>query len=245
MKRTRWLTPEEYTALREAAAPHLRPLVIFLAGTGARLSEALGLQWADVNLRLGTALLRDTKNGRDRQVELLPAVVAAMASITYPVRQEDRTLVEVAERTGSVFRTSAGRPYAETGGLWGGQIATAWAGACRRARLPGSWREGKPRRIQERLVVKGKVVTRIKEVRDRWWQPDDVSPHTLRHTWATWHYAVHRDLLRLKHEGDWSSVGLVERYAKLAPSAAVPAILVSWGAASADAANLGQLRSAI
>lgn len=93
--------------------------------------------------------------------------------------------------------------------------------------------------------MKGKVVTRIKEVRDRWWQPDDVSPHTLRHTWATWHYAVHRDLLRLKHEGDWSSVGLVERYAKLAPSAAVPAILVSWGAASADAANLGQLRSAI
>lgn len=37
--------------------------------------------------------------------------------------------------------------------------------------------------------------------------------HVLRHTFATWHYAVHRDLLRLRDEGGWASVGIVERYA--------------------------------
>jgi integrase len=45
----------------------------------------------------------------------------------------------------------------------------------------------------------------------------DLTPHDLRHTWATWHYAVHRDLLLLKVEGGWSSVTLVERYAHLMP----------------------------
>ena len=45
----------------------------------------------------------------------------------------------------------------------------------------------------------------------------ELTPHDLRHTWASWHYAVHRDLLALKFEGGWSSVGLVERYAHLLP----------------------------
>jgi integrase len=45
-----------------------------------------------------------------------------------------------------------------------------------------------------------------------------------RHSWATWHYAQHRDLLMLKHDGGWSSVELVERYAHLCPSSYLPAI---------------------
>lgn len=43
------------------------------------------------------------------------------------------------------------------------------------------------------------------------------TPHDLRHTWATWHYALHRDLLLLKVEGGWQSITLVERYAHLMP----------------------------
>ena len=45
-----------------------------------------------------------------------------------------------------------------------------------------------------------------------------LSPHDLRHTWASWYYALHRDLLALKIEGGWSSVALVERYAHLLPA---------------------------
>lgn len=41
--------------------------------------------------------------------------------------------------------------------------------------------------------------------------------HSTRHTFATWHYALHRDPMLLKHEGGWASLNLVERYAHLIP----------------------------
>lgn len=41
----------------------------------------------------------------------------------------------------------------------------------------------------------------------------DVSPHDLRHTWATWHYAANRDLTALQRLGGWKSVQMVLRYA--------------------------------
>lgn len=40
-----------------------------------------------------------------------------------------------------------------------------------------------------------------------------VSPHTLRHTWATWFYQEHRDLARLMELGGWKSLKMVQRYA--------------------------------
>jgi hypothetical protein len=52
--------------------------------------------------------------------------------------------------------------------------------------------------------------------RDATWLPSvdrldpELTPHDLRHTWASWHYALNRDLLALKIEGGWSSVALVE-----------------------------------
>jgi integrase len=48
--RTLYLLPAEVEKLLAAAAPHLRPLLVFLAGTGARVSEATGLDWRDVDL---------------------------------------------------------------------------------------------------------------------------------------------------------------------------------------------------
>src|SRR5215468_7242807 len=48
--RVRWLTFEEAERLLDACAEHLRPLVMFLLGTGARLSEALYLDWRELDL---------------------------------------------------------------------------------------------------------------------------------------------------------------------------------------------------
>lgn len=219
-KRTRWLTPAEFIALRDEAAPHLRPLVVFLACTGARLGEALGLDWADVDLTHGRATLRDVKSKhgtvRDRILDLPPAAVAAMAVMIYPaldphgrvMKDRDGRRIMVASREGRVFRTDEGGAYpdSETGG---GQVRTAWATACRRAGFAGSWQG--------------------REDGARWWTPADVTPHVLRHTWASWRYAMHKDLLRLKEEGDWSSVSLCERYAKLVPAGMLPGILEAWG----------------
>lgn len=183
--RTEWLTPAEADRLIGAAATHLRPLLTFLAATGARVGEALALDWQDVDLAHARAVLRDTKNGRDRAVDLCPRALGALAAL--------------AHRDGAVFRTNRGRPYAvkETGG---GQIKTGWARALRAAKI------GKP-----------------------------VSPHALRHTWASWHYALHRDLLLLKRDGDWSGVALCERYAHLVP-AKMDAAIRAWRAAFAPAA---------
>lgn len=41
----------------------------------------------------------------------------------------------------------------------------------------------------------------------------DFTPHDCRHTWATWHYAVNRDIGALQKLGGWRSVAMVMRYA--------------------------------
>lgn len=41
----------------------------------------------------------------------------------------------------------------------------------------------------------------------------DLRPHDLRHTWATWHYQVNRDLGALQKLGGWKTLSMVMRYA--------------------------------
>jgi integrase len=116
--RVRWITFEEAERLLDACAEHLRPLVMFLLGTGARLSEALYLEWREVDLVAGHVTFLDTKNGEHRGVPLHSRVVASLRALRH--------------RQGRVFRTNAGLPYAEKES-GGGQIKTAFRGACWRA----------------------------------------------------------------------------------------------------------------
>lgn len=53
--------------------------------------------------------------------------------------------------------------------------------------------------------------------------------HDLRHAWASWHYALHRDLLKLKQEGGWATTSQCERYAHLMPAGQEAAIRRVWG----------------
>jgi integrase len=199
---TPFLTPREAMALLEAASPHLKPLLIYLLGTGARVSEALYLDWSTVDLRAGHARFM-TKNGSERIASLPPAVVEALANLPH--------------RAGSVFRTDEGVPYRPKKRDNGGQIKTAWKGACKRAGLMTQAidRDGGP------AVDKGGrpvFITRF-------------SPHALRHTWATWFFALSRNLLLLKDEGQWKVDQMVTRYAKLLNTAHEPEIAKVWGGA--------------
>lgn len=71
-RRERRLSDDEYTALgaalRKAAAENVWPAAVaaarFLALTGWRSGEALGLRWAEVDLGRRTAILADSKTGR-------------------------------------------------------------------------------------------------------------------------------------------------------------------------------------
>jgi integrase len=119
--RTRYLLPGEAERLIAVAAPHLRPLVAFLIGTGARMAEAVYLDWRDVDLTGGRAIFwaNRTKAGKRRNAALPPCVVAALANLPH--------------REGPVFLSDKGRPYADRRGAYGGQIKKGWYGAIRRA----------------------------------------------------------------------------------------------------------------
>lgn len=220
---TPFLRPAEATALVQHAAAHLAPLLVYLIGTGCRMSEALDLAWEALDLRGARAVVVQ-KQGTQRHVDLPPVVVAALATLPHRTGHVFRPPVRT-ERVDGLPRRVQPTRYADTERQAGGQIGTAWASACRRAGLPGAWHEWTPRRP-------GAVARR--------WVPA-LTPHDLRHTWASWDYAVHRDLLGLKHRGAWASVASVERYAHLMPAAYVAEIEAWWagGAVSVQSAVVG------
>ena len=189
--RTVFLLPAEAKRLVMAAAPHIKPLLLFLLGTGARMSEAIELEWRDVDLVGARVILWITKNGKRRDVMLPSNVVQALTTLPH--------------RDGRVFRWQTVTPkrprkaapkvvdYADRKRETGGHIRSAWAGARRRSGIDPK-----------------------------------LTPHGLRHTWASWHYAIHKDLLKLKQDGGWSSVELVERYAHLLPAGHEAEIQAFW-----------------
>jgi len=159
------------------------------------MSEALYLEWPEVNLTDAVAILYPsrTKKQKRRIVKLPPRAIAALANLS--------------DREGAVFRRPDGHPYEPKDGE-GGQCKTAWHGALRRAGF----------------------------------DEDFLGLHEYgRHTWASWHYAVHKDLLLLKHEGGWASVKEVERYAHLVETSQVPLITRFWGHEAVTGLVVGQL----
>lgn len=79
---TKWSTPERLQKLLPHCPPKLRLLVLVLAYTGARLSEALALNWdADVRLSERVILIRRTKNQKMRVVRIADPLLIEMASV--------------------------------------------------------------------------------------------------------------------------------------------------------------------
>jgi integrase len=53
--------------------------------------------------------------------------------------------------------------------------------------------------------------------------------HMIRHSWASWHYCVNKNLKKLKEDGGWESLEMADRYAHLAPDSMLAEILAFWG----------------
>jgi integrase len=83
--RTRFLSDEERTALLDACVKSewvpLHALVLLAITTGARRGELLSLRWADVDIKVGRAVLRDTKNGEQRTLPLAGKALEAMREL--------------------------------------------------------------------------------------------------------------------------------------------------------------------
>ena len=102
---TTYLKPAQATALVEAAAAHLRPLIVFLIGTGCRMAEALELTWDRVDLRGARATVWQ-KQQNEREVDLPPVVVVALKALP--------------DRDGAVFRPDKRGERAPKPGEWAG-----------------------------------------------------------------------------------------------------------------------------
>lgn len=80
--RERFLSEDErqslLTACEASSCDALAPLVKLALATGARKSELIGLQWANVDLKRRTARLLDTKNGDSRTVPLAATAVSVL-----------------------------------------------------------------------------------------------------------------------------------------------------------------------
>ena len=72
--RDRWLTEDEYERLLDACEPERRLFVRVLVFTGARLSEALRLDWSDVDLATGFVRLVTAKSrhGKPKKPRFIP-----------------------------------------------------------------------------------------------------------------------------------------------------------------------------
>ena len=111
----RWLWPDEYEAVWQAAPAHGRALLDAMVGTGLRESEAVFLDWNDISLRYGQGWIPAPKNDEPRRIELPSRTVVALSTILH--------------REGRVFVNGGGGDYVlDVAG--GGVLSTgfhAWA----------------------------------------------------------------------------------------------------------------------
>jgi integrase len=61
--------------------PALRTLVLLAITTGARRGELISLRWADVDMKAGRALVRETKNGEQRTLPLAGKALEALREL--------------------------------------------------------------------------------------------------------------------------------------------------------------------
>jgi len=68
--RLRYLDEKEIRKLHDACAEHLKPIVIVALNTGMRKEEILSLKWKDLDYRIRTISILDTKNGESRKLPI-------------------------------------------------------------------------------------------------------------------------------------------------------------------------------
>ncbi len=128
-KRTVFFMPEQADAVIRSMLKeqnvYLAPLVTFLLGQGCRMGEALTMDGTDVSLENRIAILRNTKNGEERRVTLIPRVIAALS------------ILPTIGEPGPVFRRLDGWPF-RSGKDSGGQIKAPFERAVKAAGLDGT-----------------------------------------------------------------------------------------------------------
>jgi integrase len=118
---TRLPSSDELDRFVKAAGPSLKRIAIFLLHTDISVGVALRLEWHQIDLAKRQLRLRPGCGEGERLISLHPRAVEMLARFLH--------------RDGKVFRRPDGSPY-QTTALRGGQLKTAFRGACLRAGVP-------------------------------------------------------------------------------------------------------------
>lgn len=79
--RLRYLEEREIRRLHDACAEHLKPIVTVALNTGMRKEEILSLKWKDLDYRIRTISILDTKNGESREIPMNDIVYRVLLDI--------------------------------------------------------------------------------------------------------------------------------------------------------------------
>ena len=186
---------------------------------------------------------RQRRNDNPRTRWLSPAEAETLIQVAEPhVRRVILTLLGTGCRTGELVKLQVADINAQAGQAWIADPKNEhprWAGVERSRGLPalldGLPDDGAAFRNQHGIAYTirpnnsgGQFAVPFNRARKAAGLGEDVTPHVLRHTWATWFYAANRNLPALMSNGGWVSVSMAIRYTKLAP-ADLPAQLEKHG----------------
>jgi integrase len=128
----RALTDDELAAALPKVSDTYRPLVAFVAETGARISEAIGIKFADIDLQAGTWTIAGQLDA-DRTIRrtktpagmvTVPLSRAAVAIVKERRRALMRTSFSAASSDAFVFTGIRGQPFSRRNALRAWQKAT-------------------------------------------------------------------------------------------------------------------------
>lgn len=199
-----WRTPQEIEWWLQKADPQLRSLLTAYVGTGARASELINLDWQDVTPALHRLTLweDDTKAGVARGVDLQMRVRAALPE--RPASGRGRVWPHWKAYTAvnhKLWKITAAEARAAASDLENEEI-TEKLQIARTQRVVG---------LEARAAAAARARAIIKEVAARENIPQ-IHCHIFRHTWATWAYAVTRDMPWVMNQGGWATSQLAMRY---------------------------------
>jgi len=143
----RILTDEEIKRLLQAAAPHLRQVLMVLLGTAMRKNEALLLKWKDVDFRKGFIYVgaADSKSGRSRKIPMSSLVNEVLLSL----------------RQGSKGEWVFSKPGTKTNLK---SIRRSFATACREAGISGATLHSLRHSAASKMVESGIDLVTVKEI---------------------------------------------------------------------------------
>lgn len=199
-----WRMPEEIEWWLKRAA-HVTPLLTSYVGTGARASELVFLDWINVSPagHRFTLWEDETKASTARSVDLQRRVRDVL-----PDRGH-----------GAVWRNLAGEPWHDYDAInlhlykiTEREVERA-VGADERDAIKTlrsatrSWKRTTEEQAQARTALRDLIERRRVEKRI-----PKLHLHVLRHTWATWAYAVTKDITFVMGQGGWASEKIALRY---------------------------------